>query len=90
MIVAGVVLLVAIISSVLWWVHADAFETTDDAQVDAHVTPIAARVGGTAMNVPVNDNQEVEAGAVLLSEPDGGTLTELKLAVAALSLMPGC
>ncbi len=41
-------------------------ESTDDAQVDAHVTPIAARVGGTVLRVPVKDNQLVEAGAVLV------------------------
>jgi len=41
-------------------------ESTDDAQVDAHVTPIAARVGGTVLRVPVTDNQPVEAGTVLV------------------------
>ena len=41
-------------------------ESTDDAQVDAHVTPVAARVSGTVLNVPVADNQTVEAGAVLV------------------------
>ena len=30
------------------------------------MTPIAARVGGTVTEVPVEDNQEVEAGAVLV------------------------
>ena len=41
-------------------------ETTDDAQVDARVTQIAARVGGTVMKVAVGDNQRVDAGAVLI------------------------
>jgi membrane fusion protein (multidrug efflux system) len=41
-------------------------ESTDDAQVDAHVTQIAARVSGTVTRVAVNDNQVVEAGAVLV------------------------
>ena len=40
-------------------------ESTDDAQVDAHVTPVAARVSGTVLSVPVADNQTVEAGTVL-------------------------
>ena len=35
-------------------------EATDDAQVDAHVTPVAARVGGTVLSVPIVENQEVE------------------------------
>ncbi|MEO7156770.1 MAG: biotin/lipoyl-binding protein, partial [Vicinamibacterales bacterium] len=41
-------------------------ESTDDAQVDAHVTPIQAQVGGSIAKVLVIDNQQVEAGAELL------------------------
>jgi len=41
-------------------------ESTDDAQVDAHLTPIAARVGGTVLRVAVQDNQVVDAGAILI------------------------
>jgi membrane fusion protein (multidrug efflux system) len=41
-------------------------ESTDDAQIDARVTQIAARVGGTIVRVAVNDNQRVDAGAVLI------------------------
>jgi membrane fusion protein, multidrug efflux system len=41
-------------------------EATDDAQVEAHVTPIAARIGGTILDVPAPDNREVEAGQVLV------------------------
>ena len=42
-------------------------ESTDDAQVDAHVTPVAAQVGGSILKVSVVDNQRVEAGAELVS-----------------------
>jgi len=50
----------------LWlWITAGR-ESTDDAQVDAPVTPVSARVGGTVMRVPVKDNQRVDAGAVLV------------------------
>jgi membrane fusion protein (multidrug efflux system) len=41
-------------------------ETTDDAQTEAHVIQIAARVGGTVQDVPVKDNQSVAAGATLV------------------------
>jgi membrane fusion protein, multidrug efflux system len=41
-------------------------ENTDDAQVDADVVPLAPRVGGTAISVPVHDNQSVHKGDVLL------------------------
>jgi membrane fusion protein, multidrug efflux system len=64
-IIAGVVLLVLIGIGVWWWVTRGR-ESTDDAQVDAYVTPIASRVGGTILRVAVGDNQQVEAGAVLV------------------------
>ena len=64
-ILIGVALLVAIGAGVWWWISAGR-ESTDDAQVDAHITPIASRVGGTVLRVPVEANQEVEAGAVLV------------------------
>jgi membrane fusion protein (multidrug efflux system) len=60
------VLLLAIAGVVVWlWVTAG-HESTDDAQIDAHVTQIAARIGGTITKVLVDDNQQVEAGAVLV------------------------
>ena len=49
-----------------WFYLTRGRESTDDAQVDAHVTPVAARVGGTVLRVPVADNQPVEAGTVLV------------------------
>jgi membrane fusion protein (multidrug efflux system) len=41
-------------------------ESTDDAQVDGHITQIAARVGGTLRAINVKDNQRVKAGEVLV------------------------
>jgi len=64
-IIGGVVLLVLIGVGVWLWLTRGR-ESTDDAQVDAYVTPIASRVGGTVLRVPVGDNQQVEAGAVLV------------------------
>jgi len=64
-ILVGVVVLAAVGAGIWWWISAGR-ESTDDAQVDAHITPIAARVGGTVLKVPVEPNQEVEAGAVLV------------------------
>ena len=64
-ILVGVAVLLAIGAGVWWWIAAGR-ESTDDAQVDAHITPIAARIGGTVLRVPVEANQEVEAGAVLV------------------------
>jgi membrane fusion protein (multidrug efflux system) len=40
--------------------------STDDAFVEAHVSPVSARVRGTVIEVLVRDNQEVAAGAPLV------------------------
>jgi membrane fusion protein (multidrug efflux system) len=61
----GVVVLALIGVGVWFWLTAGR-ETTDDAQIDGHVTQVAARVGGTITKVLVGDNQLVEAGAVLV------------------------
>ena len=64
-IAAAIVIPVAIGGAIWFWIAAGR-ESTDDAQVDAHVTPIAARVGGTVLRVPVADNQQINAGDVLV------------------------
>jgi membrane fusion protein (multidrug efflux system) len=61
----GVVLIVLLGAGVWLWATAGR-ETTDDAQVDAHVTPVAARVGGMVVEVLVKENQQVDAGATLV------------------------
>jgi membrane fusion protein (multidrug efflux system) len=61
----GVAVLIVIGIGGWWWLTRNT-QSTDDAQVDAHVTPIAARVGGTVLAVPVANNQAVEAGTVLV------------------------
>jgi membrane fusion protein (multidrug efflux system) len=41
-------------------------ETTDDAQVDGHITPVASKIYGRVAEVLVLDNQQVKAGQVLV------------------------
>lgn len=50
-----------------WWWYSGGRESTDDAQVDGNVVPIAAKVGGIVREVTVEDNQQVGAGDVLAS-----------------------
>ncbi|HEY7189938.1 MAG TPA: HlyD family secretion protein [Vicinamibacterales bacterium] len=64
--IIGGVAVLALIGVGVWLWLTRGRESTDDAQVDAYVTPIASRVGGTIQRVAVNDNQQVEAGAVLV------------------------
>ncbi|MGD8895032.1 MAG: HlyD family secretion protein [Acidobacteriota bacterium] len=62
--VAGAFLLVVL--GVLLWRHFAVRESTDDAHIDGHVSPVAARVAGTVVEVAVGDNQLVEEGALLV------------------------
>jgi membrane fusion protein (multidrug efflux system) len=41
-------------------------ESTDDAQVESDVVPLAARVGGMVVSLKVQDNQAVKKGEVLV------------------------
>jgi membrane fusion protein (multidrug efflux system) len=48
------------------WRYLGSYESTDDAQVDAHLYPVSARVSGYVVKVNVDDNQYVQKGAVLV------------------------
>ncbi len=41
-------------------------ESTDDAQVATDMVPLAARVSGNVVQLPVTDNQEVKKGALIV------------------------
>ena len=60
------VLLLLGIGGLLYWLHARNFESTDDAQVDAHLIPVTSRIDGTVTHVYVDDNQSVKAGQLLV------------------------
>ena len=68
---------VVVVGAILAWRYFAVRESTDDAQIDGHIAPIAARVGGTVVAVNVDDNQEVKAGTVLVRLDD----TDYKLAL---------
>jgi membrane fusion protein, multidrug efflux system len=61
-----VAVLLVIIGGIVVWRYYAVRESTDDAQIDGHITPISARVSGTVTAVKFNDNQLVNAGDVLV------------------------
>ena len=61
-----VIVLVVIVGGVFLWRYLGSYESTDDAQVDAHLYPVSARVSGYVTKVNVDDNQYVQKGAVLV------------------------
>jgi len=64
--IAAVVLVVVIVVGGIVWLRSRGHESTDDAQVDGRIVPVAARVGGPVVTVGVDNNQAVGAGTVLV------------------------
>jgi membrane fusion protein (multidrug efflux system) len=62
----AVVVLIIVVAVAVWYRLSLRSEETDDAQVDAHLVPITARVEGTIQAVNVEDNQIVSAGDLLV------------------------
>jgi membrane fusion protein, multidrug efflux system len=58
-------LAVAVVVAVALWLHLRTYVSTDDAQIDADISSISARVSGVVTAVRVVDNQYVHAGDVL-------------------------
>jgi membrane fusion protein, multidrug efflux system len=58
--------LLIIVGGIFVWRYYSVRESTDDAQVDGHITPVSARVSGTVTAVEFNDNQFVKAGETLV------------------------
>jgi membrane fusion protein (multidrug efflux system) len=49
------------------WLFGRTHVSTDNAQVDGHITPVAPKVGGFVLQVRVEENQPVEAGDTLVT-----------------------
>ena len=79
------VILLALGARAVWF--AVTHVSTDDAQVDGHITPISPRIGGFVMSVRVRENQHVKAGDTLLVLDDRdlrGRLAQADADLAAL------
>jgi membrane fusion protein (multidrug efflux system) len=83
------IVLVAAFLGIAGWVgyhawHARHFVETDNAQVEGHIIPIAARVSGYVRALPVADNQLAPAGGVLVKIDDRDYLARFAQADADL------
>ena len=65
LIIAVVLVITAALFGVRRWRWGLTHEKTDDAQVDGHVIPVLAKVGGYVATVRVIENKEVHAGDTL-------------------------
>jgi membrane fusion protein, multidrug efflux system len=62
--VIGIVIL--LVAGFFVYRYVTSYESTDDAQVDGHINSISARITGHVIKLDINDNQYVQAGAVLV------------------------
>ncbi len=59
------IIAVAVIGYFVWLIYFHPYESTDDAFIDARSFSVAAKISGYVADVPVSDNQHVDAGAVI-------------------------
>lgn len=86
-VVLGAILLLAAALSLFFYFHNR--ESTDDAQVDGHITPVASKIYGRVAKVLVDDNQSVKAGQVLVQVDPADYQAAVDQAKGALALAEG-
>lgn len=66
------------------YIHAQHHEETDDAQIDANISPVIPRVAGYIQEIRVKDNQHVRKGDTLVILDNRDYVIRLEQAEAAL------
>jgi membrane fusion protein (multidrug efflux system) len=67
------------------WNYGRSHESTDNAQVDGHIVPVLAKVGGYVKTVNVSENDHVNAGQLLVQLDDADYQVRLQQAQADLA-----
>jgi membrane fusion protein (multidrug efflux system) len=64
--IGGVVLAVAVVGGLIFWLNARQYQGTDDAFIDVQIVRVAPQIAGQVTQVLVTDNQRVQAGQPLV------------------------
>jgi membrane fusion protein (multidrug efflux system) len=82
------ILAAVLVGGTLYWLDAQHYESTDDAQVDGHFAAISTRINGTVakLNPKVENNRFVEAGTLLMELDPRDFEVELEHAQANLRI----
>ena len=67
------------------WNYGRSHESTDNAQVDGHIVPVLAKVGGYVKTVNVNENDHVNTGQLLVQLDDADYRVRFQQAQADLA-----
>jgi membrane fusion protein, multidrug efflux system len=65
LLIVAILGLILAVGGFLFYQYAQTYESTDDAQVDAHLNGVSSRIQGTVTAVNVDENQFVSAGEVI-------------------------
>jgi len=84
--ILGLVLVGALAFTAKEYIYGKSHEETDDAQLDADISPVVARVSGYIKEIRFKDNQFVKAGDTLVILDDRDYQIKLQQAVAALNV----
>lgn len=79
-----IVILIAIIAAIRYLIHTSKYQETNDAQVEAYINPISARVGGYIKKIYFEEHQLVNAGDTLIIIDDREYKTKVAEAEAAV------
>jgi len=82
-IILGVILIAGIIFGIKEYIYYGKHIDTDDAQIDADVSPVVARVGGYVDSIFFEENTHVNAGQVLVKIDDRDYKVKLEQAMSA-------
>jgi len=83
--IVGVVALILLFWAFQKWSYGRSHQSTDNAQVDGHIVPVLAKVGGYVKTVNVNENDRVNAGQLLVQLDDEDYRVRLQQAQADLA-----
>ncbi|HMI55365.1 MAG TPA: HlyD family secretion protein [Gemmatimonadaceae bacterium] len=80
--IVGVVALILLVWAFQKWSYGRTHQSTDNAQVDGHIVPVLAKVGGYVKTVNVSENDQVNAGQLLVQLDDADYRVRLQQAEA--------
>jgi membrane fusion protein (multidrug efflux system) len=83
--IVGVLALILLFWGFQKWNYGRSHQSTDNAQVDGHIVPVLAKVGGYVKTVNVSENDHVNAGQLLVQLDDADYRVRFQQAQADLA-----
>jgi membrane fusion protein, multidrug efflux system len=85
LVVGGIVLVVGTIAGLRWWQFQRTHVSTDNAQIQGHLSPLAPKISATVQQVLVEEGERVKAGQPLVMLEDRDLPLKVQQAEAELA-----